>query len=250
MAVAQVCRQLQPTQYEAWSNLTRGGKVGGMLSMLFYGASAGFLIYSIVQDSKGDQTPKTVTEEVNMGILALGMLVKGIEKMMSLGVGRFLENFAAGGQGGAFRAFAGDIALWFQEGGKVVPVGKAGKAFVAIFGENSAEFMARRIGPAMAVCGLVLAAFTLYESIKSGVVRNIVFEALNAFVALATVVLIGFELMSFAWAGPAGLAVAAVGVIIVLIQFIWNMIDPPVPPPDPITEFVNGPMVQSGFANA
>ncbi len=221
-----------------------------MLSMLFYGASAGFLIYSIVQDSKGDQTPKTVTEEVNMGILALGMLVKGIEKMMSLGVGRFLENFAAGGQGGAFRAFAGDIALWFQEGGKVVPVGKAGKAFVAIFGENSAEFMARRIGPAMAVCGLVLAAFTLYESIKSGVVRNIVFEALNAFVALATVVLIGFELMSFAWAGPAGLAVAAVGVIIVLIQFIWNMIDPPVPPPDPITEFVNGPMVQSGFANA
>ncbi|UOZ10656.1 hypothetical protein [Amycolatopsis sp. WQ 127309] len=247
---AAVGQQLGPKQYQAWSNLTKAGKAGGLLSMLFYGASAGYLIYSIAQDGKGSQTPKTVVEELNMGILALGMLVKGIEKLMSLGVGRFLENFAAGGQGGAFRAFAGDLALWFQEGGKIVPVGKAGKAFVAVFGENSAEFMARRIGPAMAICGLVLAAFTLYAAIKSGDERDIVFESLNAFFALATVVLIGFELMSFAWAGPVGLAIAVIGVLVVLTQFIWNQIDPPKPPPDPITQFVGGPMAQRGYATA
>lgn len=243
-------QQLGGSQYEAWNQLTKSGKVKGLLSTLFYGASAGFLIYSIVQDSKGPQTPKTVTEEVNLGILALAMLVQGVQKMMSLGVGRFLENFAAGGRGSAFRTFAGDIATWFAEGGKVVPKGPVGRAFVSVFGENATEFMARRIGPAMAVCGLVLAALTLYDAIKSGNVRNIIFEALNTFVALATVALIGLELMSVAWAGPVGLAVAAIGIVIVLIQFIWNWIDPPPPPPDPITDFVKGPMVAKGFANA
>ncbi|QTD96115.1 hypothetical protein [Streptomyces cyanogenus] len=249
-AQALIGQQLQGAQYEAWSDLTTKGKVGGLLSMMFYGATAGYLIYTIAQDSKSPQTPKQITTEVNLGVLAMAILVKGIEKMMSLGVGRFLENFSLGGHGGAFRTFAGDLATWFKEGGKIVPEGPVGKAFVAIFGENSAEFMTRRIGPAMAVCGLVLSAFMLYDAIQSGDIRNVVFEALNAFVGLLTVALIGFELMSFAWAGPAGLALAVVGIIITLVQFIWNLIDPPQPAPDPITEFVDGPMVAKGFATA
>jgi hypothetical protein len=242
-------QNLQGPQYEAWSQLSAKGKAGGMLSMLFYGVTAGYLVYTISEDAKSPQTPRKIFEEINLGVLALAILVKGIERLMSLGVGSFLTRFSAAGNGGAFRAFAGDLALWFKEGGKVVPVGKAGKAFVAIFGESSAEFMARRIGPAMAVAGLVLAAFMLYDSIKQGIVRNIVFESINTFFALATVVLIGLELMSFAWAGPVGLAVAVVGLIVVLVQFIWNIIDPPPPPPDPITEFVNGPMVAANFAS-
>lgn len=247
---ALIGQQLQGAQYDAWSALTAKGKVGGVLSMLFYGASAGFLIYQMAQDAKKPQTPKQVVSEVNMGILAMAILVKGIEKLMSLGVGRFLQNFSQGGQGGAFRTFAGDLATWFKEGGKIVPTGKAGKAFVAIFGENSAEFMARRIGPALAVAGLILSAFMLYDSIVSGDVRTIVFEAINTFFALASVVLIGLELLSVGWAGPVGLAVAVVGVIVLLVQFIWNLIDPTPPPPDPITEFVNGPMVAQRFATA
>ena len=249
-AQALIGQQLAGPQYQAWQNLTAKGKIGGLLSMLFYGASAGYLIYTISEDAKNPQTPKQITTEVNLGILTLAILVKGIEKMMSLGVGRFLENFSQAGNGGAFRTFAGDLATWFKEGGKIVPQGKVGKTFVAIFGENSAEFIARRIGPAMAVAGLVLSAFMLYDSIKSGNVRNIVFEAINTFFALASVVLIGLELMSVGWAGPVGLAVAVVGVIVILVQFIWNLIDPPPPPPDPITDFVNGPMVQQGFAKA
>jgi hypothetical protein len=242
-------QQLAGAQYEAWSNLTAKGKVGGMLSMLFYGASAGYLLYTISQDAKTPQTPKKVLEEINLGVLSLAILVKGIEKLMSIGVGRFLENVAAHGTGG-FASFAGELATWFKEGGKVVPVGKAGKAFVAIFGENSTAFMARRIGPAMAVFGLVLSAFLLFDAIKSGDVRTIIFEAINTFLALAAVVLIGLELLSIGWAGPVGLAVAAIGVIVLLIQLIWNWIDPPKPPRDPITEFVDGPMVAQSFASA
>lgn len=243
-------QNLAGDQYKAWSQLTTGGKAGGVLSCVFYGATAAYLIYTIAEDSKKPQTPKQITEDVNLGILALAIFVKGIEKMMSMGVGRFLEAWSVAGEGGAFRMFAGELALWFKEGGKVVPTGAMGKAFVAIFGENVAEFMARRIGPAMAVAGLVLSAFMLYDAIKSGITRNIVFEAINTFFALAAVVLIGLELMSFAWAGPVGLAVAVVGLIVVLVQFIWNLIDPPPAPPDPITEFVNGPMVAANFASA
>lgn len=248
-AQALIGRQLGGAQYQAWNQLTAQGKIGGLLSMLFYGASAGFLIYTLAEDAKQPQTPKQILEEANLGILCMAILVKGIEKLMSLGVGRYLENFAASSDH-AFASFAGDLATWFKEGGKVVPVGKTGKAFVAIFGENSAEFMARRIGPAMAVAGLVLSAFMLYDAVKSGQVRSIVFETINTFFALASVVLIGLELMSVGWAGPVGLAVAAIGLVIVLIQFIWNLIDPPKPPPDPITEFVTGPMVAQGLATA
>ncbi|WP_225765861.1 hypothetical protein [Inquilinus sp. Marseille-Q2685] len=249
-AQALIGQQLQGPQYQAWNELTRKGKAGGLLSMLFYGATAGYLIYSIADNAKKPLTPRQIIEEINMGILALAILVKGVQKMMSLGVGRFLETFAAAGEGGAFRTFAGDIATWFKEGGKIVPEGKLGKAFVTIFGESSAEFMARRIGPAMAVAGMVLSAFMLYDAIKSGTVRDIVFEALNTFFALADVVFIGLELLSVGWAGPVGLAIAVVGVIVILVQFIWGLIDPPKPPPDPITEFVDGPMVARGFARA
>lgn len=241
--------ELSGAQYEAWSSLSGKGKIGGVLSVLFYGASAGDLIYTISENAKTPQTPKTVLQEINLGMLSLAVLVKGVEKLMSIGVGRYLNGLAARSNS-AFATFAGDIATWFSAGGKVVPVGKTGKAFVAIFGENSAEFMARRIGPAMAVVGLVLSAFTLYQAIKSGDVRNIIFESISTFIALASLVLIGLELMSFAWAGPVGLAVAAVGIVVVLVQFIWNLIDPPQPPPDPITEFVNGPMVAQQFARA
>ncbi len=242
--------QLQGPQHQAWSELTAKGRAGGLLSMLFYGASAGYLIYSIAENADKPLTPRQIVEEVNMGVLAMAILTKGVEKMMSIGVGRFLENFSRAGQGGAFRTFAGDIATWFKAGGEVVPQGKLGRAFVAVFGESSAVFMARRIGPAMAVVGVVLSAYMLYDAIKSGTTRNIVFEALNTFFALADLVFIGLALLSFSWAGPVGLAIAVIGVIVILVQFIWGLIDPPPPPQDPITQFVNGPMVDKGYARA
>jgi hypothetical protein len=241
-------RQLQGRQYQAWSDIKAKGKAGGVLGMLFYGASAGYLIFSIADSADKPLTPRQIIEEVNMGMLAMAILVKGMQRMMSLGVGRFLDGFARAGDGGAFRTFAGDIATWFRDGGKIIPETKLGKGFVAVFGQNATDFMARRIGPAMAVTGMVLSAFMLYDAIRTGVVRHIVFEALNTFFGLAEVALIGLELMSVGWAGPVGLAVAVVGVIIVLVQFIWDLISPPKPPSDPITQFVNGPMVAQGFA--
>ena len=87
----------------------------------------------------------------------------------------------------------------------------------------------------------------LANAIKTGDVPNIVFESLNAFFALGTVVLIGLELFSFAWAGPVGLAIAVVGAIVALVQVIYNLIHPPAPPPDPVEQFIDGPLKQAGF---
>ena len=241
---------LRGSQFKAWSKLSARGKAGGLLSMVFFGASAGFLLYTLAKDAKEPQTPRRIVEEINIGILAMAILVKGIEKMMSIGVGRFLESFSKSGKGGAFGTFAGEIATWFKPGGVVTPKGPIGKAMVNVFGENSTVFMARRIGPAMAVAGMILSAFMLYDAIKSGVVRTIVFEALNVFFALAGAALIGLELMSVGWAGPVGIAVAVVGVIVLLVQFLWDLFGAPKPPPDPITQFVNGPLVEQHFARA
>jgi len=240
---------IQGDQYKVWNQLTASGRVFGVLGMLFYGASAGYLLYQIVQDSKNPATPKSVIEDINLGMLAVTLFVKGIEKLMSLGVGKVLQEWGYAGNS-TFRYFAEGLATWFEEGGIVTPRGPLGRALVAVFGENSAVFLAKRVGPAMAVVGLILSGFVLYEAIKSGNVRTIVFESINAFLSLATVVLIGLELLSVGWAGPVGLAVAAVGIVVMLIQFIWNLIDPPKPPADPITNFVNGPMVAAGFATA
>jgi len=244
-------KQLKGQQLITWNALSEGGKlgskIGGLLGMLFYGASAGYLLYQISADAKKPQTPKVILQEINMGVLAMALLVKGLEKMMSVGVGRFLDNFSKAGQGGAFRTFAGDIATWFTKGGKIIPQGKVGATFVTIFGKNSTEFMTRRIGPAMALFGLALSAYQLYEAIISGTPKTIIFQTLHTMFALAGVVLIGLQLFSFAWAGPMGIGMAVVGIIVVLVEFIWNLIDPPPPPPDPINEFVHGPMEDAGF---
>jgi len=55
------------------------------------------------------------------------------------------------------------------------------------------------------------------------------------------------ELAGFAWAGPVGIAIAILGVIVTIVQLIWNIIHPPPPPPDPIQLFIQGPVSRAGY---
>ena len=111
---------IQGDQYKAWSALTASGKVFGVLGMLAYGASAGYLLYQIIQDSKNPPTAKSVIEDINLGMLAVTLFVKGIEKLMSLGVGKALQDWGYAGES-TFRYFAEGLATWFEEGGIVTP---------------------------------------------------------------------------------------------------------------------------------
>ncbi|ATB37215.1 hypothetical protein CYFUS_002636 [Cystobacter fuscus] len=220
-----------------WENFKDiGGKVFGAV---LYGAAAGYLIYKIV-DGEG----LTPIEDINLALLATGFFVKGIEKLLATGIGDWIHARVNTGVA-RLDNFAKDLTKWFSEDG-VVAEGWA----MRIFGKNSAEFFAERLGPAIALVGIALSAFDLYKAIKSGDTRDIVFESLNTFFALAGAVLLGFELASFAWAGPLGIAVAVVGLIVAAVQLIWNIIDPPPPPPDPVQQFVDGPLKAAGFVLA
>jgi hypothetical protein len=235
----------EPAAQTKWGVLkTNGPKVFGLL---LYGAAAGYLIYSICEDAKNpDITPGKIVQDVGLGLISLGLLVKGAQLLMSLGVGEWMRVQSLARPGFLGQA-AGAMAAWFTEGG-VKPEGPLGRALVTVLGENYSEFFAKRLGPAMAILGIAMASFWLYEAIVSHDVRDIVFQTLSLVFALADAVFIGLELMSFAWAGPVGLAIAAVGLLVALVQLIWNLADPPKPPADAIEQFVGGPMKDAGFA--
>jgi hypothetical protein len=212
---------------------------GGIFGSLIYAAGAGYLLYQIT--SGADLNP---VEDVNLALLATGFMVKSVEKLLSTGLGKWIRKILES-KTGKIAEFAKSLTKWFSEGG----IEAEGWA-VKVFGKSSAEFFAKRIGPALALVGVALCSYFLAEAIKTGDVKNIIFESISTFFALGDVVFLGLEMASFAWAGPVGLAIAVVGILVALVQLIWNIIDPPSPPLDPVEEFVSGPLTAAGFANA
>ena len=198
-------------------------KTGGqLLKAVFAGAAVGFLIFSIVDSSKGKLDAKAIVSQIGMGGLAIGLLVKGTQQVMSLGVGEWLHNQAKISDG--FMAEAAEsIASWFEKGSDVVkPTGRLGEALLGIFGKDYTEFLSKRLAPAMAVFGMVMSAWGLAEAIKSGNVREIVFDSLNTFFSVSDSLLMGLEMASVSWAGAVGSGFAVVGLLVGLIQFIWG----------------------------
>ena len=230
-------QQVDPPQATRWETFKdMAPKVFGAV---LYAAGAAFIIYQLVTGQGINPI-----EGVSLGLLSTALIIKSIEKLMALGLGSWLQRVLANGQG-ELRTFASKLASWFTEGGI-----QAESWAVKVFGKSSAEFFAKRLGPALALLGLAISAWMLANAIKTGDVPNIVFESLNAFFALGTVVLIGLEMFSFAWAGPVGLAIAVVGAIVALVQVIYNLIHPAPPPPDPVEQFIDGPLKQAGFVLA
>ncbi|MEL7466623.1 MAG: hypothetical protein AAFN79_21295 [Pseudomonadota bacterium] len=227
--------------FKNWADQAGTAKAYGVLGGLLYMGAAAFLIYTIASQSGQDVTVEQVVEDINMGVLALAAFLKGVQKIFTLGLGAKMITWA-GDSDAAFAGFAKNIATWFSEDGAIEATSTFGKAMTRIFGDNIAEFLGSRLGPVLAVFGLVLSAWFLYDAIQSGDVANIVFQALNAVVALAGAIALGFELASFAMAGPVGLVIAAIGLIIAVVQLIYNLVNPPKPPKDPIQKFVEGPM--------
>ncbi len=224
-----------------WDNFKDVG--GKIFSSLAYATGAGFLIYQIA--SGQDLNP---IQDISLGLLATGFMVKSIDKLLATGIGKWLRTKIEGGVS-KIAEFAKDLTKWFSKEG-IAAETATGKLVSKVLGKNATEFFAKRLGPVLAVFGIVISAIDLYKAIKTGDVRDTVFEAVNVFFALADLVFIGFELAGFAWAGPVGLAIAVVGVIVALVQLIWNLVSPPSLPPDPVDKFVNGPLKDAGFVLA
>jgi hypothetical protein len=234
--------------FKSWAEQAGKQKAMGVLSGVVYAGAAAFLIYTLATQSGQPLTPKQVVEDVNLGLVALAAAFKGVQKILTVGLGAKLLTWA-GDQPKGFAAFAKNIATWFSEDGAIAAETTFGKVVTGIFGKNVSEFFSARLGPVLAVFGLVLSAWFLADAIMSGDVANIVFETLNSIVALVSVIAIGLELASFAWAGPVGLVIAAVGLIIAVVQLIYNLVNPPKPPPDPIEDFVSKELAPAGLTS-
>jgi hypothetical protein len=218
---------------------TNGTKLMGALGPVMYAAGAGFVLEQMITGK--DLRP---IDEINLALLAVGLTVKATEKLFATSMGRWISRKVIS-KSGSYEEFATGMMKWFTEDG----VEAEGWA-VKIFTKSAAEFFAKRIGPALAVVGLVLCALDIKKAVDSGDTRDLGFEITSTTLALGETVAIGFELASFAWAGPVGLALAVVGAIVALVQMIWGMSSPPPPPPDPIEVFVDGPLAQAGYVKA
>lgn len=228
MDLANLFRDKEPTRWEKIKAF--GSKVGTFLKVLAYAAAAGAIIYLLVGGNLD------VVTEINLGLMATGFVIKFMDSLIASRLGGFLTRSVAGMDGWLGNALKG-FKNWFTKAGVV-----EANLVTKILGKSSAEFMATRLGPALAVLGVVVSAIDLAKAIDSGLRRNIVFESINLVVAVVSLVFIGLELMSFAWAGPVGLVIAFVGALVALIQMIWNIFDPPKPKPTPIEEFIAGPL--------
>jgi hypothetical protein len=217
--------------------------IGGIV----YAASAGYLLYTIVRDGKAAITPESIVEDVNLGLLSIGLFAKGAERVMALGLGDLLRGYALKHEG-IWSDLGRMVAGWFTSGEITHFAGPIAEKLTALFGRNVGEFFAKRLGPALAVVNMVLSGFWLADAIKKGDVPDIIIQAALAALALLEVVALGFELAGFAWAGPVGFAVAITGLIISFVALIWSLVSPPEPPATPVAKFVTGPMVQHGFA--
>jgi hypothetical protein len=226
-----------PTRWQRFQN----AKGPEAIAAIAYGVGAAFLLYNLISGGESATTPKDIVTEVNLGLLALGAVLGGVEKLMATRLGTWFTAPAADGATRLTRA-AKNMGKWFTEDGIVID----NKVARAILTKSAGEFMAKRLGPALALVGIALAAWSLADDIQAGDVRDTVFDAINTAFSLADAVFLGIEMVGLA-TEPFGLVVAAVGLIVGLIQMLWDMFSPPQPPPDPVQQFVSGPLTAAGF---
>ena len=232
------------SEYKAWSELRALDNFWDVMAGIGWSLGAAAVIWSIFWNAQNPQDFENVVQEIGLGVFAVGLFVKGLETTMHAGIGRWMVGYWRHNNGG-LADFAANLAKWFSKSGEVVPEGLTGKIVTKIFGKNSEEFFGKRLGPALAVFGLVLCSMSLADAIKAGDTAGIVFNAIYAFFALADAALSFLGAFGFAWAGPVGLAVAVVGLLVVIVNFFYSLFRTK---PNPVKDFVKGPMKGQGFA--
>jgi len=221
-----------------WKDFTNS-KVKKYLVAVLYAAGAAFSLYTLIQT--GQQNLFDIPQDTNLGLYALGLLFSSSKSFITTALSRWIQKPLANGAS-KLETMAKTVGTWFTKDGVVLD-----NAATKLFGKSVGEFLAKRLGPALALVGIAVSSVNLYKAIVSGDNTEIAFEAVNTFFALADLTFIGLELAGFAWAGPVGVAFAVVGLLVSLAQLIYDIIHPPPPPPDPVTEFIEGPLKDEGW---
>ena len=212
------------------------------LASLFSAATAGFMIYSMVKTAKKETLkPEDIVEELSMGELALLSLIKGSEYLMETQLGKWITKLLSESEN-TFLKFAESFSKWFTKEGIA-----ADHIFARLFGKSSRVFCQRILGPAVLLTAIVLGGYLLADAIKIGDTKEIVLEALNLVCLVGELVSWGLAMSGFSWAGPLGTVFMVVGIIIIAIQVIWEIFDPP---KGPVEEYVDNKLVPAGLATA
>ncbi|ELH5151578.1 hypothetical protein V9K20_003266 [Vibrio cholerae] len=91
-----------------------------------------------------------------------------------------------------------------------------------------------KVAVALAAIAAVVAVWTLATAIAEGDTAGIVFASLNLVVSV-----LGLLAMALAWAAPVAVAIAIVGLLLFIAEWLYNLFKPTPPPPNPYLDFTN-----------
>lgn len=94
-----------------------------------------------------------------------------------------------------------------------------------------------KVAIALAAIGAVVAVWTLATAIAEGDTAGIVFGSLNLIVSV-----LGVMAMALAWAAPVAIAIAIVGLLLFIAEWLYNLFKPTPPPPNPYRDFTESVM--------
>lgn len=223
------------------SGFGKAGKVAvsKVIRVLFFSAGLGVCLFLFTDKNSAEG----IVADIGLGICATTFFVKGMGAFMETALAKWIGE-KIGSVGDRLAGFCESFGKWFSSEGEIG--GLAGR----IFGKNANTFLKTRLGPACAAAAIVLSAFFLNDAVKSHDTFNIVMESLNMTFAILDLGLMGLSMLSFSWAGPVGIAIAIIGGLTIIIQLIYNWLNPPKHVEDHVERFVNGPLKESGYVFA
>lgn len=217
-------------------------KLKPAIGALASGAAAAFMIYSMITTGQKEKLePKDIVMEISMGSLALVFVLKLGENLMDTAIGKYIVKKLSS-SANTFARFAEGFSKWFTKEGVA-----ADNALARFFGKNSATFCRRFLAPAVLLIGIVLSGFMLADTVKGGETYQVVLESINLVFMVGELISWGLAMMGFSWAGPMGAFFAVAGCVVILIEFIWELVSPP---KGPVEQYVDNVLVPAGLATA
>ncbi|WP_337263360.1 MULTISPECIES: hypothetical protein [unclassified Serratia (in: enterobacteria)] len=91
----------------------------------------------------------------------------------------------------------------------------------------------------LAALGAALAAYNLYQAVMEGDTADIIFASINMLIATVALGVSIAAVMGLAIAGPLGIVIAIVGLVVMIAQWLYELFKKPVIPLSPIQDYTN-----------
>lgn len=214
------------------------------LSQMLMFLGLGHLIYS---STESDDIKENIPEMISFGSAAY----EGVKGVSYIVLTRRLRSYFVGKIGAhaqSGKPFAEVAKFYLNYVRGIKGVGKVEKKIVeAIFMRSRLVKIAERVGVVFGVLALGAAAYTLADAIMNGDVVGIIFEAVNTAIGLASATVSLVALAGVAWAGPVGIALAIIGGVVAVIQWLVERFLPKPVPPSPIEIFTRDVINKLGY---